>query len=72
MSKVKGWDYDGVMNDYLQWQNELERLLDAEEPNEEAIKEAEDILADYENALYGDYDAKEKAYYEEEEEEYAD
>lgn len=72
MSKVKDWEYDDIMHDYLQWQNELERLLDAEEPDEEAIKEAEDIIADYEDALYGDYDDKEETDYEEEEEEYED
>ena len=54
MSKIKEWEYDDVMHDYLQWQDELERLLDEDEPDEDAIKEAKEMIADYEDALYGE------------------
>lgn len=56
MSKVKEWEYDDVMHDYLKWQDELERLLQEEEPDEDAIKEAKGYIADFEDALFGDYD----------------
>ena len=33
--KVQEWEYDDVMHDYLQWKNELDRLLKEEEPKRE-------------------------------------
>lgn len=54
MSKVKEWEYDDVMHDYLQWQDELERLLDEDEPDEDAINEAKKMVAYYEEALYSE------------------
>ena len=54
MSKVRDWEYDDAMHDYLQWQDELERLLDEEVPDEDAIKEARKMIADYEDALFGE------------------
>ena len=50
--KINDWEYDDVMHDYLQWQDELERLLQEEEPDEDAIDEAKKIIADYEEALF--------------------
>lgn len=52
--KVKEWEYDDVMHDYLQWQDELERLLDEDEPDEDAINEAKKMVAYYEDALYSE------------------
>lgn len=54
MSKIKEWEYDDVMHDYLQWQDELGRLLDEDVSDEDAIKEAKEIITDYEDALYGE------------------
>ena len=53
MSKIKEWERDDVMHDYLQWQDELEKLLDEDEPDEDVIKEAKKMVADYEEALFG-------------------
>lgn len=50
--KVQEWEYDDVMHDYLQWKNELDRLLKEEEPDEEAIKETEEIIEKYEGFLF--------------------
>lgn len=52
MSKIKEWEYDDVMHDYLQWQDELEKLLDENEPDVDAINEAKKIIADYEDVLF--------------------
>ena len=54
MSKVRDWEYDDVMHDYLQWQNELERLLAQEIPDEEQIREVKGYIADFEDALFGE------------------
>ena len=53
MSKIQDWERDDVMHDLLQWQSELEKLMDEDEPDEDAIKEAKEIIAEYEDALYG-------------------
>ena len=53
MSKIKEHEYDDAMHDYLQWQEELERLLDEEESDEEAIQKVREIITDYEDALFG-------------------
>ena len=53
MSKIKEHEYDDAMHDYLQWQSELGRLLDEEESDEDAIQKAKEIIADYEDALFG-------------------
>ena len=47
MSKVKEWEYDDVMHDYLQWQDELERLLDEDEPDEDAPEQWSEIKEKY-------------------------
>lgn len=60
--KVKEWEYDDVMHDYLQWQDELERLLDEDEPDEDAINEAKKMVAYYEDALYSEQQEKDKKY----------
>lgn len=52
MSKIKEWEYDDVMHDYMQWQDELENLLNDEEPDEEEITRVKKIIADYEDALF--------------------
>ena len=54
MSKIQDWEYDDAMHDYLQWQDELERLLNEDEPDEPSIQEAREIIADYEDALFGE------------------
>lgn len=59
MSKVREWEYDDVMHDYLQWQDELERLLAQEVPDEEQIREVKGYIADFEDALFGDRDEDE-------------
>ena len=52
MSKIQDWEYDDAMHDYLQWQDELTRLLAEDERDEDAIKEAREMIADYEDALF--------------------
>lgn len=49
---IKEWEYDDAMHDYMQWQNELENLLNEEEPDEEEIERVRKIIANYENALF--------------------
>lgn len=53
MSKVNDHEYDDAMLDYMQWQSELERLLNEEEPGEDAIYEAKEMIEKYEDALFG-------------------
>ena len=53
MSKVNEWEYDDAMHDYLQWEDELERLLKEEEVDEEEIKRVENIISNYKEALFG-------------------
>jgi hypothetical protein len=52
MGKIKEWEYDDVMHDYMQWTDELENLLNEEEPDEEEIERVRKIIADYEDALF--------------------
>lgn len=52
MSKIKEWEYDDAMHDYMQWKDELENLLSDEEPDEEEIERVKKIIADYEDALF--------------------
>lgn len=49
---IKEWEYEDVMHDYMQWQDELENLLNDEEPDEEEIERVKKIIADYEDALF--------------------
>ena len=53
MSKVNEWEYDDAMHDYLQWKDELERLLKEEEVDEEEIKRVENIISNYKEVLFG-------------------
>ena len=53
MSKVNEWEYDDAMHDYLQWKDELERLLKEEEIDEEEITRVENIISDYKEVLFG-------------------
>ena len=53
MSKVNEWEYDDRMQDYLQWKDELERLLKEEEIDEEEIKRVENTISDYKEVLFG-------------------
>lgn len=53
MSKVNDHEYDDAMHDYMQWKDELERLLNDEEPDEDAIYEAKEMIEKYEDALFG-------------------
>ena len=53
MSKIKKWEYDDAMHDYIQWTEALENLLNDEEPDEEEIESVKKIIADYEDALFG-------------------
>lgn len=52
MSKIKEWEYDDVMHDYMKWQDELENLLNDEEPDGEEIERVKKIIADYEDVLF--------------------
>jgi hypothetical protein len=52
MSKIKEWEYDDAMHDYMKWQDELENLLNDEDPDEEEIARVKKIIADYEDALF--------------------
>ena len=54
MSKINEWEYDDAMHDYLQWKDELEKLLNDEEPDEEEIKRVQNIVTNYEDALFGE------------------
>lgn len=38
LKKVKDWEYDDAMHDYMQWQNELRNLLNDEEQDKEEIE----------------------------------
>lgn len=51
-NKIQEWERDDAIHDYLQWQDELENLLNAEEPDEEEIQRVKKIIADYEDALF--------------------
>lgn len=53
MSKVREHEYDDAMHDYMQWKDELERLLNEDEKDEEAIFEAKEMVEKYEDALFG-------------------
>lgn len=53
MSKVREHEYDDAMHDYMQWKDELKRLLDEKEPDEDAIFEAKEMIDKYEDALFG-------------------
>lgn len=53
MSLVREHEYDDAMHDYMQWKDELERLLNDEEPDEDAIFEAKEMVDKYEDALFG-------------------
>ena len=53
MSKVNNWERDDAMCDYVQWKDELERLLKEEETDEEEIERVENIISNYEEALFG-------------------
>lgn len=53
MKKIKEWEYDDAMHDYMQWQDELENLLSDEEQDEEEIERVKKIISDYEDALFG-------------------
>lgn len=52
MKKIKEWEYDDAMHDYMQWQDELESLLKDEEQDKEEIERIKKIIADYEEALF--------------------
>lgn len=52
MAKIEKWEYDDAMHDYLQWQNELENLLEDEESDEEEIARVKEIIANYEDVLF--------------------
>lgn len=52
MSKVKEWEYDDVMHDYIQYTEELEKILNEDEPDEEEVARLEKIIADFEDALF--------------------
>lgn len=52
MSKVREHEYDDAMHDYMQWKDELERLLNEDEKDEEAIFEAKEMVEKYEEALF--------------------
>lgn len=52
MNKIKEWEYDDIMHDYIQWQEELENLLNDEELDEEEIKRVKKIIANYEEVLF--------------------
>lgn len=54
MSKIKDWEYDDAMHDYLKWTDELENLLNDEEQDEEEIERVKKIIADYEDALFNE------------------
>ena len=53
MSLVREHEYDDAMHDYMQWKDELERLLNDDEKDEEAIFEAKKMVDKYEDALFG-------------------
>jgi len=52
MRKVQEWEYNHAMHDYLKWQDELEKLLNKGQLDEESIRNAKEIIADYEDALF--------------------
>lgn len=52
MSKIQEWERDDAMHDYMQWKDELENLLNDEEPDEEEIIRVKKIIADYEDVLF--------------------
>lgn len=52
MSKINEWEYDDIMSDYMQWKDELKRLLKEDETDEEEIKRVKDIISNYEKALF--------------------
>ena len=52
MSKIQDWEYDDVIHNYHQWQEELEKLLADEEPDKEAIEEVKIIIANYESIIF--------------------
>lgn len=53
MNKINEWERDDAMHDYLQWKDELQRLLKEEEADEEEIEKVKNIILDYEEALFG-------------------
>ena len=52
MNKINDWERDDIMNDYLQWKDELKRLLKEDEIDEEEIKRVKDIISNYEKVLF--------------------
>ena len=50
---VQDWERDDAMHDYLNWLNELDRLMKQEIHDEKSINETKVIIADYEDALFG-------------------
>ena len=52
MRKINEWERDDAMHDYLQWQNELERLLNEDDPDADAIEDAKEMIAGYEEVLF--------------------
>lgn len=54
MSKLKEWEYDDAMHDYLKLTEELEELENEDEPDEDEIMEVKDTIAEYEDILFSD------------------
>jgi hypothetical protein len=49
---IGDWEYDDAMHDYHKWQDELERLENDAEPDEDSINEARAMVEKYEEILF--------------------
>ena len=52
MSKIKEWEYDDAMHDYIKHTEELEQLLEEDNPDSKEITKLEKIIANFEKVLF--------------------